>query len=192
MRSAEPKARNGRRPKNARIRRDSLAQRFREARLTSLMSQADAAKLLRVTERTVHNWEAGRVRVPYAAYKLMRILRGYELPGRTWRGWWLIGDRLITPEGRELRASDGAWWSLLVAQAHQFRQLLAERRAAQQAACPAPTLAVPSQHDDLPKPISACTPADRLAPSSNRGLKSLGWHQPGGNLASPDHQGVQP
>lgn len=175
-----------------RKRRDSLALRFREARLSCLMSQADAAKLLRVTQRTVHNWEAGRVRVPYAAYKLIRIMRGYELPGATWRGWWLIGDRLITPEGRELRASDGAWWSLLVAQSYQFRKLLAERRQAERAAapCAAEAAGLPSTDERASFLPPACAPASQQAPSSNRGLKSLGWLQPDSNLVSFSYQGV--
>ena len=36
-------------------------------------SRADCAKFLHVTERCVHNWEAGRHAIPFAAFKLLRI-----------------------------------------------------------------------------------------------------------------------
>lgn len=97
------------------------ASRFREARLLCALSEPDAGKLFRVTPRTVRNWEAGRVAVPYAAYKLMRIVRGYELPGHHWKGYRLVGDTLWTPEGKTFKAADGRWWSLTCLMAHQFR-----------------------------------------------------------------------
>lgn len=55
--------------------------RFREMRFSCGLSVAIAAKVLHVTERTIHNWESGAARMPYAAYKLLRLLRGGELPG---------------------------------------------------------------------------------------------------------------
>ena len=36
--------------------------------------------MLFVTDRTWCNWESGKVQVPYAAYKLFRILTGFDLP----------------------------------------------------------------------------------------------------------------
>jgi transcriptional regulator with XRE-family HTH domain len=81
-----------------------MASRFREARLLAALSVSDAGKLFRVTPRTVRNWEAGRALVPYAAFKLLRILRGYELPGRAWRGYYLKGDTLWSPEGLAFKA----------------------------------------------------------------------------------------
>jgi Phage protein len=84
---------------------------------------------LRVSERTVHNWEAGRVRIPYAAYKLIRILRGYELPGFEWKGYRLIGDTLWSPENRPFRAADARWWTLTVQMAHEYRRQSKARQA---------------------------------------------------------------
>lgn len=118
-------ARTGKHGKAPRFRQITAAQ-FRELRHYCVLSVPEVAKLLHVTERTVHNWESGATRPPYAAFKLLRILRGYELPGHAWRGWQLFRDVLITPEGHHLRASDAACWSLLAAQARQFRILLAE------------------------------------------------------------------
>jgi hypothetical protein len=93
------------------------------------MTIPQTAELLRVSERTVHNWEAGRVRIPYAAYKLIRILRGYELPGPQWKGYRLVGDTLWSPENLPFKAADARWWSLTVAMAHEFRYQAKARRA---------------------------------------------------------------
>ena len=87
-----------------------------------MLTIEQAAKLLRVSERTLHNWEAGRVRIPYAAYKLIRILRGYELPGDAWKGYRLIGDTLWSPENLPFKAADARWWSLTVCMAHEYRR----------------------------------------------------------------------
>ena len=37
------------------------------------LSRAQCAKFLHVTERTLHNWEAGTHPIPFAAFKLLRI-----------------------------------------------------------------------------------------------------------------------
>ncbi len=84
---------------------------------------------MRVSERTLHNWEAGRVRIPYAAYKLIRILRGYELPGHAWKGYRLVGDTLWSPENLPFRASDARWWSLTVQMAQEYRRQSKARQA---------------------------------------------------------------
>ena len=67
---------------------------FRTSRRDLGLSVEDAAKLLHVSLRTFHNWEAGAARVPYAAFKLIR------------------GERLITPEGREFQWADQNFHSL--------------------------------------------------------------------------------
>lgn len=105
--------------------------RFRETRQVCCLSIPAAAKLLRVTERTIQNWESGRTEVPYAAFKLMRLLRGYELPGEAWRGFRLVGDTLWSPEGLAFKAADHYWWSLTCRMASEFRAICAGRRVAQ-------------------------------------------------------------
>jgi hypothetical protein len=111
----------------ARLRRPVLrsravsGDRFRQLRI-SVASQVDAATLLGVSLRTLRNWETRRRRVPYSAYRLLRILRNGELPDAAWRGWRVWGDTLWTPEGKALRASEAAWWSLLVRMARAFRR----------------------------------------------------------------------
>jgi DNA-binding transcriptional regulator YiaG len=100
------------------------ASRFREARQTCSLTVPAAAKLLRVTERTLQNWESGRARVPYAAYKLMRVLRGGEMLDAAWTGFRLHRDTLWTPEGHPFRPADLTWWSLTCRMADSFRALV--------------------------------------------------------------------
>lgn len=134
---------NGARKAKPAVSKKILAERFRRARHICGLTVPQAAKLLHVTPRTVHNWEAGTVRVPFAAYKLMRILRGVELPNgcellsNAWAGWRFHGDKLISPEGREFVGTDSAWWSLLVQRARLFGTLSAKARAAKPQSAPA-------------------------------------------------------
>ena len=90
------------------------------------LSRADCAKFLHVTERTLHNWESGRHDIPFAAYKLLRLVTGQELPGKAWDGWSISGGKLWTPEGYGLNPRDAAWWSLLVRRAETGVQALRE------------------------------------------------------------------
>ena len=89
------------------------------------MDLPQCAKFLHVTERTLHNWESGKHDIPYATFKLLRLMNGLELPGKTWAGWEFRGGKLWSPEGRSFEGTDGSWWSLLVRQAHGFRELMA-------------------------------------------------------------------
>lgn len=59
------------------------------------MSRTQAAQFFQVSERTLHNWESGRHDIPYTAYRLIRLHRGYELPGKAWDGWMFMGCRLF-------------------------------------------------------------------------------------------------
>lgn len=106
--------------------RAELGFRLRYARLKLGWSIEDAGKYFQVTDRTWHNWESGSHRIPFAVYKLARILARQELPSEAWAGWRLEGSVLITPEGRQITPQDGSWWSLLVRQAAGFRWAYAE------------------------------------------------------------------
>lgn len=86
----------------------------------------DVANFLQVSPRTVQLWVSGRVRIPYAAYKLLRLQLRYELPGDAWSGWHLSAGRLYTPEGFELNPRDFSWWGLLVRRAALFSTLYAK------------------------------------------------------------------
>lgn len=78
------------------------------------------AQLLHVTERTLHNWQSGKHDIPFAAYKLLRLLNRMELPGESWAGWCFHGGKLWTPEGHSFVGTDGSWWSLLVRRSEAF------------------------------------------------------------------------
>ena len=66
------------------------------ARCSMAWSVAVAAKYFQVTERTWHNWETGSHRIPFAVYKLCRVLARLELPGDAWAGWSFQGGLLVT------------------------------------------------------------------------------------------------
>jgi len=102
--------------------------KLRETRILSRLSKKEAAQMMFVTYRTWHNWESGRIQVPYAAYKLLRILTGYELPGEAWRGWRLSGNTLWSPEGKKFMAADLSYLSLTFAIARQWRLDREEKR----------------------------------------------------------------
>ena len=87
------------------------------------------AQILHVTPRTVRYWFSGKTVVPFAAYKLLRILNRFELPGDAWAGWHMHSGKLWTPEGFSFEPQDGAWWSLIVRQARSFRSVYAELSA---------------------------------------------------------------
>lgn len=78
---------------------------------------AGCAKLLHVTERTLHNWASGKHDIPYATYRLLRLLNRMELPGPAWAGWCFHGGKLWSPEGRSFVGTDSNWWSLLIRRA---------------------------------------------------------------------------
>lgn len=87
------------------------------------LTVADVAKFLQVSPRTVQLWISGRVRIPFAAFKLLRLQLRYELPGEAWKDWHISAGRLYTPEGHELDPKDFSWWSLLVRRAAMFNEL---------------------------------------------------------------------
>ena len=116
------------------LQRRQHARRFLEARLRLRLTQAECADLLQITPRTLRYWEAGSVRIPHAAYRLLRVLGGGRyLDDPAWRSFTVRGDVLVTPEGHEFPAGDLAWWSLLVRQAREYRTARAQLRALQDA-----------------------------------------------------------
>lgn len=100
-----------------------LASRFKVLLADAGLSPEEAGKLLHVTPRTVRYWISGKVSVPYAAYRLVRVMRWFELPQAGFEGWCMHSGKLWTPEGVPIGPEDGSWWSLLVRQARCFRSL---------------------------------------------------------------------
>jgi hypothetical protein len=58
-----------------------------------------------VAVRTVQNWETDGARIPWMAYRMLRILSGYALPGNACGNWTVRADRLIDPNGRWYEAN---------------------------------------------------------------------------------------
>ena len=156
------------------------------------MDLPQCAKFLHVTERTLHNWESGKHDIPYATFKLLRLMNGLELPGQTWAGWEFRGGKLWSPEGRSFEGTDGSWWSLLVRQAHGFRELMARGAEGRLGAGkPAPHAssrsAVPGSdapasegreapaHAVLRRPVSPWGSFGFAAPPSNTGVNTQKW-----------------
>jgi Phage protein len=73
----------------------------------------------------LHNWNSGRYDIPFAAFKLLRVLLRYEIPHDDWQGWHFSGGKLWTPEGYSIAAHESAWWSLLIRRAQMFSSLYA-------------------------------------------------------------------
>ena len=97
--------------------------RFRILLSDAGLSLDEAAKHLHVTPRTIRYWVSGKVTVPYSAYKLLRVMRLFELPCEGWDGWHMHSGRLWSPEGHGFVPSDSNWWGLLVRKARLFEQM---------------------------------------------------------------------
>lgn len=100
--------------------------RFRTMYRDLGLNRAGVAQLLRVSERTIHNWETGHHQVPYSAYKLVRLMTHQEFPDPAWAGWHLTAGVLYSPEGHGFKPKDSNWWSLLCRKAAMFNELYAK------------------------------------------------------------------
>lgn len=98
---------------------------FRDLRHYSDLTRKQAADLLQVSVRTIQNWETGGARIPWMAYRMLRILRGYSLPGKAWEGWTVRGDTLYSPTHRAFPAGELFFLQNVFAQAKLFRELYA-------------------------------------------------------------------
>ena len=100
-------------------------QDFADLRRQSGLTRREAANALNVTPRTIQNWETGGARIPWMAFRMLRILRGYALPGDHWAGWTMRGRQLIAPNGRSF---DAVWLQNVehvFSQAKLWRQMYA-------------------------------------------------------------------
>lgn len=98
-------------------------QDFRDLRRASGLTRKQAAEALDVTERTIQNWENGGARIPWMAFKLLRVIRGHALPGYQWEGWTVRGDTLYSPDGRAFPAPSLYYLEHTFAQARLWRQM---------------------------------------------------------------------
>jgi len=71
-----------------------LSDRFKTMYRQLGIDRAAAAQLLRVSERTLDNWESGKHEIPYSAYKLLRLLSFSEMPGMNRPGFTSESPRI--------------------------------------------------------------------------------------------------
>jgi len=72
---------------------------FHLMRHRAFLTIQQAAKLLDVIQRTLQNWENGRVRIPYTAYRVLKIKVGYGFDDEHYDDWFARGDTLWSPKG---------------------------------------------------------------------------------------------
>ena len=123
-------------------------QDFRDLRRMADLTRKQAGDLLDVTVRTIQNWETGGARIPWLAYRMLRILTGYALPGKAWEGWTVYGDRLIAPNGRWFDANNMQHIEQVFAMARLWRQDYARKSRK----APALVLTFPAP-EELQKPL---------------------------------------
>ncbi len=101
---------------------------FRDSRKRLRWSVEQAADFLWVTPVTIRNWESGRGKIPYAAFRLLRMRAGHAITAAGWGGW-TIGHKgeLVTPTGRCFMPSDLSWLTIVFEQARHWRESYADR-----------------------------------------------------------------
>lgn len=74
---------------------------FRIERMTAGFSRPQAADYLGVNVRTIRNWETGATRIPYPAFRLLRMRAKGLVHGQGWEGWRFTSEgALCSPVGR--------------------------------------------------------------------------------------------
>lgn len=155
---------------------------FFDARRHALLSVDQVADLLHVHPKTVSKWERGLHRIPYPAYKLLRVLRRYELPEACWNGWEARNGALWSPAGHRFTPGDLAWLSLTFRRAEAFtevrRQLQALRSATRQQVVASATSSVVISQGPAPEgPHKRLPQGDPSALSMGRGQCGRGESQ---------------
>jgi DNA-binding transcriptional regulator YiaG len=96
-------------------------QRFYVERMSAGLTQAQACVYLGVTRRTMHNWENGKTRIPFPAFKLIRMRARAIVHVEGWDGWRY--DRhgaLVTPDGRSFQPWELQNLQLVVSLARRY------------------------------------------------------------------------
>jgi transcriptional regulator with XRE-family HTH domain len=98
-------------------------ERFYLERVAAGLTQDQACEYLGVTRRTMYNWENGQTRIPYPAFKLIRMRARaiVHVPG--WDGWTFGRDgALVTPDGRTFQPWELQHLELVVSLARRYRE----------------------------------------------------------------------
>lgn len=130
-------------------------QDFRDLRRMLLLTRRETAAALDVTPRTVQNWETGGARIPWMAYRLLRILGGCALPGSDWEGWTVTGDTLTAPNGRSFTAGELQHIEQVFGMARLWRQMYTRKAVEETAAKVLPFPDLRKRPVEAPKPPEA-------------------------------------
>jgi DNA-binding transcriptional regulator YiaG len=161
-------------------------QRFRRVRQAARLTAEACAKLLRVTRRTITNWEAGRARIPYSALRLLRIESGQQIPGAAWKGWYVNGDYICSPVGHRFCRAELLWLSLTFRRAEAFSVLYAKVDGC---AARDPMGGNAAGYPQSPRPEAA--PRTRSIASEERGPRSGGGGPLGVTGRAADRTGAE-
>lgn len=100
-------------------------ERFYAERMAAGLTQEEAGEYLGVTRRTMYNWENGLNRIPYPAFKLIRMRAGAIVHAPGWDGWRFARDgALVTPDGRTFQPWELQHLQLVVSMARRFAQAI--------------------------------------------------------------------
>lgn len=137
-------------------------------RRRAFLTVEQASELLDVTRRTIINWEKGKSRIPYTAFRVLKIKVGYVFDDEFFEDWFVRGDTLWSPEGRgfkphELRYISNYFW--------MARQWLAERKAGKLQTPPAFTIPAGAASDDSPAPSCGAAPRHSVIACPGRMLR---------------------
>lgn len=97
--------------------------RFYIERMAAGLTQEQACEYLGVTRRTMYNWENGINRIPYPAFKLVRMRARRIVHVEGWEGWHFARDgALVTPDGRTFQPWELQNLQLVVSLARRYME----------------------------------------------------------------------
>jgi len=80
---------------------------FKEWRQFANYSIAECAVAFAVTQRTVKNWESGKIEPPRAVFICLMLFSGrMDFLGKRWRGFRITTDCIESPEGDFVRCEE--------------------------------------------------------------------------------------
>jgi transcriptional regulator with XRE-family HTH domain len=98
-------------------------------RFTAGFTRLQAADYLGVSIRTIRNWESGKNRIPYPAFKLLRMRAKGLVNDKRWEGWRFTPDgALCSPVGRSYLPMQLENLSNVFGMAKMAHQLYLEKR----------------------------------------------------------------
>lgn len=105
---------------------------FRLERQVAGLSARETAEYLGVCRRTITNWENGSRRIPYPAFKLIRMRAKAIVHAPGWEGWRFAPDgSLVTPSGRSFQPWEIEQLHIVVGLARRYVESRTRRPVAQ-------------------------------------------------------------